>query len=62
MVIPENKQQLIDETKKLITDYENQYSEGLITRGEKYNKVVDVVQILLIGSFRNDERISADNR
>ncbi len=41
LVIPENKQQLIDETKKLITDYENQYSEGLITRGEKYNKVVD---------------------
>ena len=41
LVIPENKQQLINETKKLITDYENQYSEGLITRGEKYNKVVD---------------------
>ena len=41
LVIPENKSQLIDETKKLIADYENQYSEGLITRGEKYNKVVD---------------------
>ena len=41
LVIPENKEQLIDETKKLISDYENQYSEGLITRGEKYNKVVD---------------------
>tara|TARA_B100000579_G_scaffold36262_1_gene25375 strand:- start:59 stop:2695 length:2637 start_codon:yes stop_codon:yes gene_type:complete len=41
LVIPENKQQLINETKKLITDYENQYAEGLITRGEKYNKVVD---------------------
>ncbi len=41
LVIPENKQQLIEETKKLITDYENQYTEGLITRGEKYNKVVD---------------------
>ena len=41
LVIPSNKSQLIDETKKLITDYENQYSEGLITRGEKYNKVVD---------------------
>ena len=27
--------------KKLISDYENQYAEGLITRGEKYNKVVD---------------------
>ncbi len=41
LIIPENKEQLIEETKKLITDYENQYTEGLITRGEKYNKVVD---------------------
>ena len=41
LIIPENKEQLIEETKKLIKDYENQYSEGLITRGERYNKVVD---------------------
>ncbi len=41
LLIPENKEQLIDETKKLIADYEGQYSEGLITRGEKYNKVID---------------------
>ncbi len=41
LIIPDNKAQLIEETKKLITDYENQYAEGLITRGEKYNKVVD---------------------
>ncbi len=41
LIIPENKEQLIEETKKLIADYENQYSEGLITRGERYNKVVD---------------------
>ena len=41
LVIPDNKQQLIEETKKLISDYESQYAEGLITRGEKYNKVVD---------------------
>ena len=33
LIIPSNKSQLINETKKLITDYENQYSEGLITRG-----------------------------
>jgi len=26
----------------MIEEYENQYTEGLITRGEKYNKVVDV--------------------
>ncbi|MBD1135267.1 DNA-directed RNA polymerase subunit beta' [Pelagibacterales bacterium SAG-MED47] len=41
LVIPSNKTQLIDDTKKLIADYETQYAEGLITRGEKYNKVVD---------------------
>ena len=41
LVIPESKTQLINDTKKLIADYETQYSEGLITRGEKYNKVVD---------------------
>ena len=41
LIIPNSKESLIEETKKLIKDYENQYSEGLITRGEKYNKVVD---------------------
>ena len=41
LIIPDNKAQLIEETKTLISDYENQYAEGLITRGEKYNKVVD---------------------
>ncbi len=41
LVIPQSKTQLIDDTKKLIADYETQYAEGLITRGEKYNKVVD---------------------
>ena len=41
LVIPDSKTQLINDTKKLISDYETQYAEGLITRGEKYNKVVD---------------------
>ena len=41
LIIPENKGKLIKETTKLIAEYEDQYSEGLITRGEKYNKVVD---------------------
>ena len=31
----------LDETEKKVKLYEKQYSEGLITRGEKYNKVVD---------------------
>ncbi len=42
LIIPKTKQKLVNEAKKQIEDYETQYSEGLITRGEKYNKVVDV--------------------
>ena len=42
LIIPKNKQKLVNDAKKQIEDYESQYSEGLITRGEKYNKVVDV--------------------
>ncbi len=42
LIIPKTKENLINETKKRIEDYEKQYSDGLITRGEKYNKVVDI--------------------
>jgi DNA-directed RNA polymerase subunit beta' len=41
MVIPENKWQIVEETRALAKDYEQQYQDGLITQGEKYNKVVD---------------------
>ena len=42
LIIPKNKQKLVNDAKKKIESYEGQYSEGLITRGEKYNKVIDV--------------------
>jgi len=42
LIIPKTKEKLVNEAKKQIESYEVQYSEGLITRGEKYNKVVDV--------------------
>ena len=42
LIIPKTKQKLVNGAKKQIEVYETQYSEGLITRGEKYNKVVDV--------------------
>ncbi|WP_332690397.1 DNA-directed RNA polymerase subunit beta' [Bosea sp. (in: a-proteobacteria)] len=41
MVIPENKWEIVDTTRVLAKDYEQQYQDGLITQGEKYNKVVD---------------------
>ncbi len=41
MVIPTTKHGLVEETRSLVRDYEQQYADGFITRGEKYNKVVD---------------------
>ncbi|MEE2567759.1 DNA-directed RNA polymerase subunit beta' [Hyphobacterium marinum] len=41
MVIPVAKSKLVNETRDLVADYEQQYVDGLITKGEKYNKVVD---------------------
>ena len=41
MVIPAAKQDLVEETRASVRDYEQQYADGFITRGEKYNKVVD---------------------
>ncbi|PPR49557.1 MAG: DNA-directed RNA polymerase subunit beta' [Alphaproteobacteria bacterium MarineAlpha5_Bin5] len=41
LIIPEDKQTLLDETQKRVQEYEDQYQDGLITQGEKYNKVVD---------------------
>ncbi|HXI87593.1 MAG TPA: DNA-directed RNA polymerase subunit beta' [Parvularculaceae bacterium] len=41
MVIPHAKQKLVEATRSLVRDYEQQYADGFITRGEKYNKVVD---------------------
>ncbi|WP_297976938.1 DNA-directed RNA polymerase subunit beta', partial [uncultured Amaricoccus sp.] len=41
MVIPEAKWQLVNRTRDQVKEFEQQYMDGLITQGEKYNKVVD---------------------
>ena len=41
MVVPETKPKIIGDTTALAKEYEQQYNDGLITQGEKYNKVVD---------------------
>ncbi len=41
MVVPETKPRIVAETRSLAKEYEQQYNDGLITQGEKYNKVVD---------------------
>jgi DNA-directed RNA polymerase subunit beta' len=41
LIIPAAKKQLVDQTKAKVAEFEQQYQDGLITQGEKYNKVVD---------------------
>ena len=39
---PQAKSDLMDKAEKQVKDFEQQYQDGFITQGEKYNKVVDV--------------------
>ena len=39
---PKAKAELMMQAEKQVKDFEQQYQDGLITQGEKYNKVVDV--------------------
>ena len=41
MVVPAAKAGLIEETSKFVNEFEQQYLDGLITYGERFNKVVD---------------------
>ncbi len=42
MVIPRTKQDLLDKAMREVDDIQTQYTEGLITIGERYNKVIDI--------------------
>jgi DNA-directed RNA polymerase subunit beta' len=42
LIIPEAKRELVAQAQDQVKQYEQQYQDGLITQGEKYNKVVDV--------------------
>ncbi|MGH6946979.1 MAG: DNA-directed RNA polymerase subunit beta' [Kiloniellales bacterium] len=42
LVVPDSKTELVEEAQGQVKEFEQQYLDGLITRGEKYNKVVDV--------------------
>ena len=42
LIVPSGKEKLVNATREKVAEYEQQYLDGLITQGEKYNKVVDV--------------------
>ena len=41
-VIPDEKKAIIADSENEVKDIEKQYSDGLVTQGEKYNKVIDI--------------------
>ncbi|URQ69751.1 DNA-directed RNA polymerase subunit beta' [SAR86 cluster bacterium] len=41
-VIPEEKAKIIDDSEKEVKAIEKQFDSGLVTRGERYNKVIDI--------------------
>ncbi|MCZ6697109.1 MAG: DNA-directed RNA polymerase subunit beta', partial [Acidobacteria bacterium] len=61
MVIPANKEKLINEARKAQISIENEYQEGAITPGERYNKVIaiwsDVTERISEEMFREMEKI-----
>ena len=42
MLVPAEKIDLISDADREVLEIENQYSSGLVTQGERYNKVVDI--------------------
>ncbi|MFW5931307.1 MAG: DNA-directed RNA polymerase subunit beta', partial [Desulfosalsimonas sp.] len=42
MIIPDSKWEVLSRAEKEVSEINHQYTEGLITQGEKYNKVVDI--------------------
>ncbi|MCA3015381.1 MAG: DNA-directed RNA polymerase subunit beta' [Myxococcaceae bacterium] len=68
MVIPPAKHTLIDAASKEVAEVENQYLEGLITVGERYNKVIDIwaqtTEKITVEMMKqiSEEEISGHNR
>ncbi len=42
MVIPDEKAGILEDAEKQVLEIESQYASGLVTSGERYNKVVDI--------------------
>ncbi len=42
MVIPGSKDSMLDVAQKEVVEIQNQYTNGLLTDGERYNKVIDI--------------------
>jgi DNA-directed RNA polymerase subunit beta' len=42
MTIPDTKASMVDEAQAQVKEVQKQYSQGVVTDGERYNKVIDI--------------------
>jgi len=42
MVVPEDKKALVKDAERQVIEVQNQYQEGAITHGERYNKIIEI--------------------
>ena len=42
MVVPDEKESIINEAETQVNEIAEQYASGLVTTGERYNKTVDI--------------------
>jgi DNA-directed RNA polymerase subunit beta' len=67
MLVPKEKPGLIERAEKEVKEIEQQYVSGLVTAGERYNKVVDiwgktgdeVGKVMMSPSCRSRRRLTA---
>ena len=68
MIVPSAKWNILGEAEAEVNEIESQYNEGLITQGEKYNKVVDIwsratdnVANAMMGEMKNQPVLDQNN-
>jgi len=42
LIVPKKKQKILEEAHQQVQEIEEQYRKGLISDGERYNKVIDI--------------------
>jgi DNA-directed RNA polymerase subunit beta' len=67
MVIPDSKREIVARADKDVLGIQKQYMEGLITQGERYNKVIDIwaqatekIATEMLGGIGMEEQIGPD--
>ena len=69
MVIPEKKKQIVERCREEVEEITNQYIEGLITDGERHNKVIDIwskaaeeIAVEMMEAVSSEEVVSQDGK